>query len=97
MSKNSINKLSKRQILESLYYEQSQGNATVSRLVTTLARISRINPEDLAKGFADHQANQEFAQRFNEALRKQGTEIEQTHSHDEPYEESNNPEEENKE
>ncbi len=73
MSKSDINKLSKRQILESLYYEQSQGNATISRLVTTLARVSKVSPEELAQAFADGSANQEFAQKFNQALKNQPT------------------------
>jgi hypothetical protein len=73
MSKSSINQLSKRQILESLYQEQTQGNATLSRLFTALARTMNVNPEDLAKNFADQTGNHEFISKFNKILNEMPT------------------------
>ncbi len=70
MSKAEINKLSKRQILESLYYEQSQSTATLSRFFTAIARTQGISPEDLAKNFSEDEANQEYVQKFNQSLRE---------------------------
>lgn len=71
MPKSEINKLSKRQILESLYYEQNQSSVTLTRLVTAIARLQNVKPEDLAKAFAEAEANQEFVQKFNDALKSQ--------------------------
>jgi len=65
-----LNKLSKRQILESLYYEQSQSTATLSRFFTAIARLQGITPEDLAKAFAEDEKNQEYVQKFNQTLRE---------------------------
>lgn len=65
MAKNQLNNLSKRQILESLMYEQNQSNATLSRLVTAVARTAGIDPEKLAENFIDDKANQEFIDKFN--------------------------------
>ncbi len=68
MAKSELNRLSKRQILESLYQEQSQGNATLSRLVTALARTMEVNPEELAKNFHDNEGNQAYIVQFNNAI-----------------------------
>ncbi len=65
MSKSQINNLSKRQILESLMYEQNQSNATLSRLITAVARTAGIDPEKLAEMFIDDKANQEYVEKFN--------------------------------
>ena len=65
MSKSQINNLSKRQILESLMYEQNQINATLSRLITAVARTAGIDPEKLAEMFIDDKANQEYVEKFN--------------------------------
>lgn len=70
MAQSDINKMSKRQILESLYYEQSQSTATLSRFFTAIARLQGIKPEDLAKAFAEDQANQDYVQKFNTILRE---------------------------
>lgn len=65
MSKSQLNNLSKRQILESLMYEQNQSNATLSRLVTAVARTAGLDPEKLAEHFIDDKGNQEFIDKFN--------------------------------
>lgn len=65
-----LNKLSKRQILESLYFEQSQATATLSRFFTAIARLQGIAPEDLAKAFSEDKENQEYVQKFNQTLRE---------------------------
>jgi len=71
MANSELNKLSKRQILESLYYEQNQATATLSRFFTAIARLQGISPEDLAKAFAEDEKNQEYVQKFNQTLREQ--------------------------
>lgn len=70
MASTEFNKLSKRQILESLYYEQSQSTATLSRFFTAIARLQGINPDDLAQAFSEDEQNQEFVKKFNEKLRE---------------------------
>lgn len=70
MSKSTeINKLSKRQILESLMYEQNQSNATLSRLITAVARTAGVDPEKLAEIFIDDKANQEWVEKFNQGVK----------------------------
>ena len=73
MANSELNKLSKRQILESLYYEQNQATATLSRFFTAIARIQGISAEDLAKAFAEDEKNQEYVQKFNQTLREMQT------------------------
>lgn len=65
MSKSQLNNLSKRQILESLMYEQNQSNATLSRLITAVARTAGIDPEKLAETFIQDKENQEYVEKFN--------------------------------
>lgn len=69
MAKSQLNNLSKRQILESLMYEQNQSNATLSRLITAVARTAGIDPDKLADNFTDDKANQEYVEKFNAAVR----------------------------
>ncbi len=71
MSKSQLNNLSKRQILESLMYEQNQSNATLSRLVTAVARTAGLDPEKLAEHFIDDKGNQEFIDKFNLSVKAQ--------------------------
>ena len=73
MAKSEINKLSKRQILESLMYEQNQSNATLSRLITAVARTAGIDPEKLAGNFIDDKANQEWVEQFNVGVKAKHT------------------------
>ncbi len=75
MAKSQLNNLSKRQILESLMYEQNQSNATLSRLVTAVARTAGVDAEKLAENFIDDKANQEFIDKFNAAVKTKHTEI----------------------
>jgi hypothetical protein len=70
MSKQ-INSMSKREILESLYHEQNQSNATLSRLFTAVARSLNIDPAKLAENFSDDKANQEYVDQFNKAVKEQ--------------------------
>ena len=46
-------------------YEQNQSNATLSRLITAVARTANIDPEKLAEMFIDDKANQEYVEKFN--------------------------------
>ncbi|HAG27403.1 TPA: hypothetical protein DCG61_01305 [Patescibacteria group bacterium] len=69
MSKSQLNNLSKRQILESLMYEQNQSNATLSRLITAVARTAGIDPDKLAENFIDDKANQEYVAKFNAGVK----------------------------
>ncbi len=69
MSKSQLNNLSKRQILESLMYEQNQSNATLSRLITAVARTAGIDSDKLAENFIDDKANQEYVAKFNAGVK----------------------------
>ena len=75
MAKSQLNNLSKRQILESLMYEQNQSNATLSRLITAVARTAGLEPEKLAENFIDDKANQEFVDKFNIGVKSKHTEV----------------------
>jgi hypothetical protein len=75
MAKSQLNNLSKRQILESLMYEQNQSNATLSRLITAVARTAGLDPEKLAEHFIDDKANQEFVDKFNTGVKSKHTAI----------------------
>ncbi len=90
MAKSQINQLSKRQILESLMYEQNQSNATLSRLITAVARTAGIDPEKLAENFIDDKANQEWVEKFNHGVKAkhsqnhpEGDHDQEGHSHNE--------------
>lgn len=74
MAKSQLNNLSKRQILESLMYEQNQSNATLSRLITAVARTAGIDPDQLADNFTDDKANQEYVEKFNADVRSKHAE-----------------------
>jgi len=52
-------------------YEQNQGNATLSRLITAVARAAGLNPIDLAAKFIDEAGGREFVEKFNESTRVQ--------------------------
>ena len=69
MAKSQLNNLSKRQILESLMYEQNQSNATLSRLITAVARTAGVDPDVLAANFIDDKANQEYVEKFNAGVK----------------------------
>ena len=71
MAKSQINNMSKREILESLMYEQTQSNATLSRLITAVARTSNLDPLKLAEAFIDDKGNQEFIDTFNLQVKAQ--------------------------
>ncbi len=61
--------MSKKEILQSLMYEQNQSNATLSRLITAVARTAGLEPEKLAENFIDDKANQEWVEKFNLAVK----------------------------
>lgn len=69
MSKSQLNNMSKRQILESIMYEQNQSSVTLSRLITAVARTAGLAPEKLAEMFIDDKGNQEFVEQFNNAVK----------------------------
>lgn len=50
-------------------YEQNQSNATLSRLITAVARTAGLDPEKLAENFIDDKANQEFIDKFNTSVK----------------------------
>ncbi len=86
--------MSKREILESLMYEQTQSNATLSRLITAVARTSNLDPLKLAEAFIDDKGNQDFIDTFNLQVKAKHAEAhtgdtaniagEEGHSHSEP-------------
>lgn len=78
MAKSQINQLSKRQILESLFQEQNQSNVTLSRLITSVARALGLDPLKLAEFFIDDKGNQEFVDKFNQAVREKHAAAHQT-------------------
>ncbi len=93
MAKSQINNLSKRQILESLMYEQNQSNATLSRLITAVARTAGIDPEKLAENFIDDKANQEWVEKFNLGVKSRHAEQHKDgdgHDHGHDHEASSN-------
>jgi len=69
-NKSQINKLSKREIFENLYYEQQQSTTMLNRLIIALAAKSGVSPEDLATTFNDSQKVADYADKFNTELRK---------------------------
>jgi hypothetical protein len=69
MAKSQLNNLSKRQILESLMYEQNQSNATLSRLITSVARTAGVDPDKLAENFIQEKENQDYVEKFNAAVK----------------------------
>ncbi|MEZ4180370.1 MAG: hypothetical protein R3B41_02565 [Candidatus Doudnabacteria bacterium] len=71
MAKSQLNNLSKRQILESLMHEQTQSNATLSRLITAVARTANLDPKKLSEMFVDDKGNQEYIDKFNAEVRAQ--------------------------
>ena len=50
-------------------YEQNQSNATLSRLITAVARTAGLDPEKLAEMFIDDKANQEWVEKFNVSVK----------------------------
>ncbi len=88
MAKSQLNNLSKRQILESLMYEQNQSNATLSRLITAVARTAGLNPETLAENFIDDKANQEFIEKFNAGVKAKHVAKHETNIDNNPIDES---------
>lgn len=69
MSKSQLNNMSKKEILQSLMYEQNQSNATLSRLITAVARTAGVDPEKLAEMFTQDKENQEFVEKFNQGVK----------------------------
>jgi hypothetical protein len=67
-SKSQLNKMSKREILNSIMQQQYQDSATTHRLLISLARASGIKPEDLARHFVGQDANRDFASQLNTAI-----------------------------
>ncbi len=65
MAKSQLNSMSKKEILQSIMYEQNQSNATLSRLITAVARTAGVDPQKLAEMFVDDKGNQEFIETFN--------------------------------
>lgn len=77
MAKSQLNNMSKKEILQSLMYEQSQSNATLSRLITAVARTAGLEPDKLAELFIDDKGNQEYIDKFNLAVKSKHIEVHQ--------------------
>lgn len=69
MAKSQLNNMSKKEILQSLMYEQNQSNATLSRLITAVARTANVDPEKLAEMFTQDKENQDYVEQFNAAVK----------------------------
>ena len=65
MAKSQLNSMSKKEILQSIMYEQNQSNATLSRLITAVARTAGVDADKLAEMFVDDKGNQDFIETFN--------------------------------
>ncbi len=66
--KTQLNQMSKKQILQSLAYQQQQDYATINRMLVALARSLNVDPATLAKNFVDQEGNRSFAQNLNSSL-----------------------------
>jgi hypothetical protein len=62
--------MSKKEILQSLMYEQNQSNATLSRLITAVARTAGVDAEKLAEMFTQDKENQDYVEKFNVAVKE---------------------------
>jgi hypothetical protein len=62
--------MSKKEILQSLAYQQQQDVATMNRMLVALARTLKIDPEEMAKNFVDQEGNRVFAEQLNTAMDK---------------------------
>jgi len=67
-NKSQLNQMSKKQILQSLAYQQQSDYSTLNRMMVALARTAGVSPEDMARNFTDHEANSKFADSLNQAL-----------------------------
>lgn len=67
-SKSQLNKMSKKEILQSLVYQQQQDVSTINRMLVALARVLQVKPEDLAKNFVDQEGNRKFADELNSSM-----------------------------
>lgn len=70
MAKSQLNNMSKKEILQSLMYEQNQSNATLSRLITAVARTAGVDAKKLAEMFTQDKENQDFVEEFNNAVKE---------------------------
>ncbi len=70
MAKSQLNNMSKKEILQSLMYEQNQSNATLSRLITAVARTANVDAKKLAEMFTQDKENQEYVEQFNVAVKE---------------------------
>jgi hypothetical protein len=70
MAKSQLNNMSKKEILQSLMYEQNQSNATLSRLITAVARTANVDAEKLAEMFTQDKENQDYVEKFNVAVKE---------------------------
>ncbi len=62
--------MSKKEILQSLMYEQNQSNATLSRLITAVARTAGVDANKLAEMFTQDKENQDYVEQFNVAVKE---------------------------
>lgn len=60
--------MSKKEILQSLSYQQYQDTVMLNRFLITLARTLNVDPEVFAKNFVDQAGNAEFANKINAAI-----------------------------
>lgn len=70
MAKSQLNNMSKKEILQSLMYEQNQSNATLSRLITAVARTAGVDANKLAEMFTQDKENQEYVEKFNVGVKE---------------------------
>ncbi len=77
-SKSQLNQMSKKQILQSLAYQQQQDSATMNRMLVAVARTVGVDPVQLAKNFVDQEENRKFAETLNSALDQEYSKVQES-------------------
>ena len=97
MSKSQLNNMSKKEILQSLMYEQNQSNATLSRLITAVARTANVDAKKLAEMFTQDKENREYVEQFNVAVKEFHTKRAEKEANDQAIISGKNPGEDSSE
>ncbi len=97
MAKSQLNNMSKKEILQSLMYEQNQSNATLSRLITAVARTANVDAKKLAEMFTQDKENQEYVEQFNVAVKEFHTKRAEKEANDQAIISGKNPGEDSSE
>lgn len=61
--------------MEKMYQEHNAQIVTLSGMITTLARVQGLDPEEFAKSYLDQNAKAEYAKAFNKTLDENSQDI----------------------